>query len=68
MTSSNEFNTFHRFTDFQSLAFSENSLWDSILNHLQTKVTPNNPHSCIFFQYNPKEVKVLTNLIFLVLA
>ena len=69
MTSSNEFNTFHRFTDFQSLAFSENSLWGSILNHLQTKVTPNNPHSCnfffyFFFQCDPKEVRGFTNLIF----
>ena len=29
--------------------FSENSLWSNILNYLQTKVTPRNPHSCIFF-------------------
>ena len=29
--------------------FSENSLWSDISNHLQTKVTPNNSHSFIFF-------------------
>ena len=34
------------------------------LNHLQTKLTPINPHFWIFFQYDPKEVRVLTNLFF----
>ena len=52
---------------FKVKLFSEKSLWGSILNYLQTKVTPKNPHSCIFFFsiYNSKEVRVLTNLIFL---
>ena len=55
---------------FKVKLFSENSLWSSILNHLQAKVTPKNPHSCIFFfsTYNPKVVTVLTKLIFLVLG
>ena len=38
------------------------TLWCSILNHLQSKVTSKNCHSCIFFSiYNPKEVRILTN-------
>ena len=37
---------------FKVKLFSENSLWSNILNHLQTKVTPKNPHSCIFLVYN----------------
>ena len=36
---------------FKVELFSENSLWSSILNHLQTKVTPKNPHSCFFSAY-----------------
>ena len=48
---------------FKVQVFSENSLWSNILNLLQTKVTPMNPHF-LFFQYDPKEVRVLTNLIF----
>ena len=52
---SNDFRAFHRF---------ENSLESGILNHLQTKVTLKNPHSCIFFFsiYNPKEVRVLIKM------
>ena len=47
--------------------FCENSLWSSILNDFQTRVTLKNPNFCIFFSiYNSKEVGVLTNLIFLV--
>ena len=54
---------------YLSYIFSENSLRSNILNHLQTKVTPTNPHSCIsFFQYDPKVVRILINLIFLVLG
>ena len=43
--------TFMPFTGLQTFKFkfSENSLWSNILNYLQTKVTPRNPHSCIFF-------------------
>ena len=43
--------TFMPFIGLQTfkVKFSENSLWSNILNHLQTKVTPKNPHSCIFF-------------------
>ena len=33
---------------FKYKYFSENSLQSNILNHLQTKVTPKNLHSCIF--------------------
>ena len=52
---------------FKVKSFSENSLWSSNLNHLQTKVTPKNPDSCIFFFsiYNPKGMIVLTNFSFL---
>ena len=65
MTSSNQFYAFYRFADLESSAFfPENSLWSNILNHSQTKVTPINPSFCIFFQYDPKEVRVLTNLAF----
>ena len=54
---------------FKVKLFSENSLWSSILNHLQRKITPKNPHFCVFFNtYDPKEVIILTNLIFLVLG
>ena len=55
---------------FKVMFFSENSLWSNILNHLQRKVTPTNPHSCIFISilYNPKAVRVLANLFFLVLG
>ena len=63
MTSSNEFYAFHMSAHLQSSGFSENSLWSNILNLLQTKVTPMNPHFLVF-QYDPKEVRVLTNLIF----
>ena len=55
---------------FKVKLFTENSLWNSTLNHLQTKVTPKNPNSCILFFfiiYNPKEVTVLKNLISLFL-
>ena len=34
---------------FKVKLFSENLLWSNILNPLQTKATPKNPHSCIFF-------------------
>ena len=51
MTSSYDFHAFHRFADLQSQGFfSENSLWSNILNHLKTKVTPKNPHSCCSLQ------------------
>ena len=60
---SNEFYAFHRFADLQNSLFSENPLRSNVLNHLQTKVTPMNPYFCIF-EYDPKEVRVLTNLIF----
>ena len=63
MISSSDFYAFHRFADLQSLAFSENSLLSIILNHLQTKVTLMNAHFCIFFQHDPKGLRVLTNLI-----
>ena len=55
---------------FKVKLFPEDSLWSNILNHLQTKVTPKNPHSCIFVSIycNPKEVRVLTKLIFFRLA
>ena len=64
MTSSNEFYVFHMSTHLQSSVFcSENSLWSNILNLMQTKVTPWIPIFS-FFQYDPKEVRVLTNLFF----
>ena len=55
---------------FKVKLFSENSLWTSILNRLQKKVTLKNPHFCIFFFsiYNSKEMTVFTDLIFLVLG
>ena len=71
MTLSNDFHVFLKVGRLSKLSFfSETSLWSSILNHLQTKVTPKNPYSCNFFFsiYNPKEVRVVTNFIFLVLG
>ena len=65
MTSSNEFYAFHMSAHLQSSFFSENSLWSNILNLLQTKVTPWIPIFS-FFQYDPKEVRVLRNLIFFI--
>ena len=58
--------TFMPFIGLQTfeVKFSENTLWSNILNHLQTKVTPKNPHSCIFFQYDSEEVRVLAKLFF----
>ena len=49
------------------LSFFENSLWVNVLNHLETKVTPKNPHACIFFSMILKKW-VLINLILLVLG
>ena len=48
---------------FKVKLFSQKPLWSNILNWLQTKVIPKNPHSYIF-QYDPKKW-VLTNLFFL---
>ena len=42
----------------------ENSLWENILIHLKTKVTPRNPLFLHFLQYGPEDVRVLINLIF----
>ena len=49
---------------FKIQLFSENSLWSKILNHLQTKVTPKNPHFCIFFQYDSKKTESFYKLNF----
>ena len=57
---------FHRFADVKVKVFSGNSLWSSILNHLQTKVIPRTPILAIFFFsiYNSNEEGVLKILFF----
>ena len=49
---------------FKVKLFSGKSLWSNILNYLQTKVTPKNPHSCIFFSMILKKWEFLTNFNF----
>ena len=46
--SSNEFYGFHRSADLQSSAFFWKLTVERYFNHLQKKVTPMNPHFCIF--------------------
>ena len=59
------FMSFRGLQTFKVNTFTETSLEYSILNHLQTKVTAQNPSLVFFFSiYNPKEVIVLTNLFF----
>ena len=66
MTLLNDIHAFPGFADVKVKVFSGNSLWSSILNHLQTNVIPKNPYSCNFFFsiYNFNEVGVLKILFF----
>ena len=67
MTSSNEFYAFPRSTDLQTLAF----FWKLIVEqYFKSLSNESNSHESPwisifdFFQYSPKEVRLLTNLIF----
>ena len=65
MILSNDFHAFHRFADLQSEAF----FWKlTVEQYLKTEVSPWKPLFLHSLQYDPGEVKVLTNIILLVLG
>ena len=67
-TSSNELHVFHRFAGLQSKVFFWKLTVEQYFKSLANKSNSQVPIFLHFLQYDPKEVRVLTNLIFLVLG
>ena len=64
MASSNEFYAFHMSANLQRSAFFWKLIEEQSFKSLANKSNSHESTFFIFFQYDPKEVRVLTNLFF----